>query len=301
MIGGIPFGRGPVAHLLRNRFYIGEVKYKDEVLRGEQKPILDRKLFDAVQAKLDQQRQATATARTNSEALLMGRILDDRGNRMTPTSKLKNGVRYRYYISNSLIQGQSCNIGSVPRVPAPLIEKLVIDAIRKRLKQTELSASIVRDHIARVEVGLNTLKIELAAPAEQLKARGKSRSIITISWAKPPSKVAREIIPPAKSSRLIDKRPIRSETRAKLVQAIAQGRLWVEELISGRVTSTQQIASREKCSLRQVNLTISLAFLSPTLVKAAVGGHLPRGVGISTIRNLPELWAAQHRSLGLQA
>ncbi|MFX8657067.1 recombinase family protein, partial [Acinetobacter baumannii] len=91
---GIPFGRGPVAHLLRNRFYIGEVKYKNEILRGEQKPIIDRKLFDAVQAKLDQQRQATAQARNNSEALLMGRIFDDRGNRMTPTSKLKKGVRY---------------------------------------------------------------------------------------------------------------------------------------------------------------------------------------------------------------
>lgn len=205
VIGGIPFGRGPVAHLLRNRFYIGEVKYRNEILRGEQKPILDRKLFDAVQAKLDQQRQATATDRNNSEALLTGIIFDDRGNRMTPTSKLKKGVRYRYYISNSLIQGQS------------------------------------------------------------------------------------------------HKRPIRSETRAKLVQAIAQGRHWVDELISGSVTSTQQIASREQCSPRQVNLIISLAFLSPTLVKAAVDGHLPRGIGISTIRDLPELWAAQHRSLGLQA
>lgn len=300
IIGGIPFGRGPVAHLLRNRFYIGEVKYKNEILRGEQKPIIDRKLFDAVQAKLDQQRQATAKARNNSEALLMGRIFDDRGNRMTPTSKLKKGVRYRYYISGNLLQGQPRNVGSVPRVPAPLIEKLVIDGIRKRLKQTELSSSIVRDHIARVEVGLKTLKVELSAHADQIKAKGRSRSAITIPWSKPPSKVAREIIPPAKSSQRMDKRPIRSETRAKLVQAIAQGRHWVDELISGSVTSTQQIASREQCSLRQVNLTISLAFLSPTLVKAAVDGQLPRGVGISTIRDLPELWAAQHRSLGLQ-
>jgi hypothetical protein len=235
----------------------------------------------------------------------MGRIFDDRGNRMTPTSKLKKGVRYRYYISSSLTQGLSGNVGSVPRVPALLIEKLVIDAIRKRLKQLELSASIIRNHIARVEVGLNTLKVELSANADQLKTKGKSRnaqsSVLIIPWSKPPSKVAREIIPPARSSRRVDKRPIRSETRAKLVQAIAQGRYWVEELISGSVTSTQQIAAREKCTLRQVNLIISLAFLSPTLVKAAVDGHLPRGVGISTIRDLPELWAAQHRSLGLQA
>ncbi len=306
VIGGIPFGRGPLSHLLRNRFYIGEVKYKNEILRGEQKPILDRKLFDAVQTKLDQQRQATATARSNSGAFLMGLIFDDGGNRMTPTSKIKKGVRYRYYISTALIQGESRKAGSAARVPAPLVEKLVIDAVQKRLKQSENDAAlVVRDHIARVEVGLKTLKIHLATKASERKTTQKSQrskpNILLVPWSKPSSKVAREIIPPARSSRRIDKRPIRSETRAKLVQAIAQGRCWVDELVSGSVTSTQQIASREQCSLRQVNLTISLAFLSPTLVKAAVDGHLPRGIGISNIRDLPYLWAAQHRSLGLQA
>ena len=52
-VGGIPFTRGPLAHLLRNRFYIGEVVFKDEILKGEQPAILDRDLFDAVQAKLE--------------------------------------------------------------------------------------------------------------------------------------------------------------------------------------------------------------------------------------------------------
>ena len=51
-VGGIPFTRGPLAHLLRNRFYIGEVAFKGEILKGEQPPILDRALFEAVQAKL---------------------------------------------------------------------------------------------------------------------------------------------------------------------------------------------------------------------------------------------------------
>src|ERR1700757_2514572 len=51
-VGGIPFARGALAHLLRNRFYIGEVKFKGEILPGEQPAILDRDLFDAVQAKL---------------------------------------------------------------------------------------------------------------------------------------------------------------------------------------------------------------------------------------------------------
>ena len=47
-VGGIPFGRGMLAHVLRNRFYIGEVVFKGEVLAGEQPAIVDRTLFDGV-------------------------------------------------------------------------------------------------------------------------------------------------------------------------------------------------------------------------------------------------------------
>ena len=50
--GGIPFERGTLFYLLRNRFYIGEVRYKGEILPGEQPPIMERALFDAVQQKL---------------------------------------------------------------------------------------------------------------------------------------------------------------------------------------------------------------------------------------------------------
>src|SRR5262249_8795420 len=50
--GGIRFGVGPLAHLLRNRFYIGEVVYRGAVHVGEQEPIVDRALCEAVQARL---------------------------------------------------------------------------------------------------------------------------------------------------------------------------------------------------------------------------------------------------------
>ena len=62
--------------------YIGEVPFKGEVLDGEQPRILDRDLFDAVQAKLSEQTTNHRTTRMNSAALLTGRIFDDRGNRM---------------------------------------------------------------------------------------------------------------------------------------------------------------------------------------------------------------------------
>jgi len=51
--------------------------------------------------------------------------------------------------------------------------------------------------------------------------------------------------------------------------------------------------------LRQVNMTISLAFLAPNLVSAAIGGCLPRGIGIERLRDAPAEWSRQHVMLGL--
>jgi hypothetical protein len=60
-----------------------------------------------------------------------------------------------------------------------------------------------------------------------------------------------------------------------------------------------QIAAREKCSIRQVNLTISLAFLAPELVKAAVEGRLSCGIGVNRLRDAPAEWSRQYAMLGL--
>ena len=142
-IGGIPFTRGPLAYLLRNRFYIGEVSYKGEILPGEQPAILDRKLFEAVQARLDQQRSNHTKARNASDALLMGRIFDDAGNRMTPTHAIKKGVRYRYYVSSALLQGEKSKAGRVSRVSAEQVERLVIDAVRQRLGAAGAGSKVI--------------------------------------------------------------------------------------------------------------------------------------------------------------
>src|SRR5438876_10229507 len=96
-----------------------------------------------------------------------------------------------------------------------------------------------------------------------------------------------------------DRRPIRAETRATLVASIARGRRWLDEIVAGTVTGVEQIAARDKCSIRQVNMTISLAFLAPDLVKAAVEGRLPRGIGVTRLRDAPAEWSRQYAMLGL--
>jgi site-specific DNA recombinase len=96
-----------------------------------------------------------------------------------------------------------------------------------------------------------------------------------------------------------DIRPEKFDRRARLVSAIAQGRQWLEDVVSSRVTTVAQLCTREKCSARHVNMSISLAFLAPNLVEAAVEGRLPRGIGIERLRDLPTDWSRQFEALGL--
>src|SRR5436309_12909649 len=58
-------------------------------------------------------------------------------------------------------------------------------------------------------------------------------------------------------------------------------------------------STRQTCSMRQVNMTMSLAFLAPGLVQAAVQGQLPRGIGVGRLRDAPPGWNEQCEMLGL--
>jgi hypothetical protein len=83
---------------------------------------------------------------------MAGRLFDDRGNRMSPTHANKRGVRYRYYVSHALLQNRKADAGSVTRVPAPEIETLVCDGVRRHLATTsgaELSAAFAERELTR--------------------------------------------------------------------------------------------------------------------------------------------------------
>jgi DNA invertase Pin-like site-specific DNA recombinase len=298
-VGGIPFTRGHLAYLLRNRFYIGEVVFKGEVLTGEQPPIVDRDLFEAVQAKLNEQLNNHKVSRTKSEALLMGLIYDDRGHRMTPSHARKRGTKYRYYISSALLQGQTRLAGTVSRIPAAEIEALVARSVRDHLGQpAEVEdKTLIDSHVVRVEVQPNQLVIEFAKSKSPGPYRKRS-NVIKVPWHKTSSTRRREVLVP-ESGTPQDARPIRSENRATLVASIARGRRWLDELIAHATADAESIAAREGCSLRQVNMTISLAFLAPDLVKAAIDGRLPHGMGVTRLRHLPSEWSRQRQMLGL--
>jgi DNA invertase Pin-like site-specific DNA recombinase len=308
--GGIPFGRGALYYLLGNHFYIGEVKYKNEILPGEQPPIMDRALFDAVRQKSLAQWSHRTVVRNKSDQLLTGLLFDDAGHRMVPTHATKAGVRYRYYVSTPCLHGEAktASAGSVSRVPAADIEETIVKFLKEHLaaKQDRSTTRAVlsgdRGALAQLIAGIVVHKDRLIVRFKSDHADQASDSpddqSLTIPWQKPPSKRSRRILLPNNASRS-DVRPEQFERRTRLVSAIARGRRWLDDVVSGRVTTVAELCAREKCSIRQINMTISLAFLAPNLVKAAVEGRLPRGIGIERLRDPPTEWSRQFEALGL--
>src|SRR5713101_1694091 len=140
--------------------------------------------------------------------------------------------------------------------------------------------------------------IHLARAKTPDRQRANGDSILNVRWCKTPSTRRREILLPAGiPPRHV--RPIRSESRALLVVSIARGRRWLDELLTDATANAESIAKRERCSVRKVNMTISLAFLAPDLVKAAIAGRLPHGMGVARLADLPAEWSRQHQMLGL--
>ncbi|MBG0793191.1 recombinase family protein [Methylocystis sp. H62] len=317
-IGGVFFTKGPLAHLLKNRMYLGELNHHGQSYPADHAPIIDRKTFEAVQARLAQNLVAHRRIRTPSHALLIGKIFDDRGNLMTPSDAVKSGVRYRYYVSRAITEGRKNEAGSIARVAAVEIDRVVCDALETAIKSESATVSKgfgqigvaipssagelndedsrmqIASHVTRLTIRNDAVEIELTEAGERAIGRGS----IVVPWRRRASRPRREIIVPPDSENG-DRRPIRSETRATLLQAITNGRAWLDDIVTGRAAGIETIAVREGRSKRSIAMIISLAFIAPDIVEAALSGRLPRGVGVRRLVDLPPDWSMQRRVLGL--
>src|ERR1700694_1973476 len=203
--GGVPFGRGALYYVLSNHFYIGELKYKSEILPGEQPPIMDRALFEAVRQKCLAPRSHRTIGRNKSDQLLAGLLFDDAGHSMIPTHATKAGVRYRYYASTPVLHGEAktASAGSVCRIPAADIEGVIVKSLQEHLAAnqgkattsaeslgdcdtlTQLVAGIVV-HSDRLIISLKSASADDASDSEDVRS-------LTIPWQKPPYRRSRQI------------------------------------------------------------------------------------------------------------
>jgi site-specific DNA recombinase len=165
---------------------------------------------------------------------------------------------------------------------------------RRSIKRSKIEQTTDRNSlVARIEVQRTQLVISLK-PGD----RYSDPEVFSVPWQKPPAKRFRRILLPHGTVRETI-RPERAERRARLVCAIARGRRWLDEIVTGSITGAEHLAKRERFTVRQVNRTLSLAFLAPQLVKAAVQGRLPRGFNIERLRDLNSARSRQFEALGL--
>src|SRR5215207_6068941 len=287
--GGKPFSRGHLYKILANPIYIGQLSHKGKSYDGQHPAIVEQATWDGAQARLASHAHRRSCRLLASAHLLMGRIKDDRGHAMTPTHAQKGSRRYRYYVSQAVLQGKP-EPGSIARVPAPEIEALVIGAMRSATRTNpELSdGDLILHHLHRVT--LHEGRIEIAI-------NGEDDAPINLPWSRQSAQRRREILVPEGTEP--DLRPMKVEDRSRILKAIARGRTWLQELLSGQVAGTEEIAVRERCSERSIRMTLSLAFLSPEVVQAIISGRLPRGIGMTGLAELPPSWDAQHAALGV--
>jgi DNA invertase Pin-like site-specific DNA recombinase len=134
VIGGKPFSRGALYLMLRNRGYRREIVHKGQSYPGEHEPIIDQPLWDAVQMQLaGNTAKRNAGTRTHQPSLLAGMLFDADGNRMTPSHAVKQGRRYRYYVSQQLITKDQTERSAGLRIPAEEVEQVVTSRLRQWL------------------------------------------------------------------------------------------------------------------------------------------------------------------------
>jgi site-specific DNA recombinase len=294
--GGIRFGVGALSHLLRNRFYIGEVNYKGKIHPGEQAPVVDRELFEAVQAKLAAGANARQLKLRASPSILAGRLFDERGNRMTPTHTNKRGARYRYYVSHPILQKRNNEAGTVNRVSASDIEATVLKAARSHLEERGsvpghdhlTDQDLVAHSVERVILMPQAIEIRFAT-LEQVEGAGEQTAVVVAAPWKPTGTPAVKGLLHTPAS----KTPMTAMERNALLTAVAKACAWIEDLAEGRVTSFADIAKREGKVERHIRLLAPLAFVSPAIIGDIIDGMAPL-TGITDLaKRIDFCWSRQ--------
>jgi site-specific DNA recombinase len=284
--GGIPFTYGPLAYFLKNRIYVGETGHKEKWFPGEHAAIVDRKIFDQVQQLLASQPAGRKASRTASEALLMGKLYDDRGNRMSPSFSVKNGVHYRFYVSSALLRSRKADVGSVGRVPAAEIESAVLAALQTHHQQQGQSdgapASI--GDVQRIVIARDHLLITTAGTADGDGTNQEFR----IAWSTKAKDAA---------AAMEDNGVPEVARNESLIQSIVRAHAWVDCLRDGTYESIEQVAEANRVHPKVVRQALRLAFLSPEVTSAILEGRQRTGLSLAQIPKLLALPWTEHRRL----
>ncbi|MFM5893516.1 MAG: recombinase family protein [Novosphingobium sp.] len=291
VLGGTPFGRGALFHLLRNRIYLGQIVHKDLVHQGEHQPIVDAKLFERVQQHLAANRvtRNAAAERRTERAMLAGRLFDASSEPMSPAhSRGNSGRLYRYYVSASIQQGARKN-GELHRVAASAIEQLTATTLERLLPGKTVS-TLQSAHLRPDAIDLvlpASLSREVAARIdgdEQIAQRG-DQCVITIPISLPPRGGRQSIMAG---------QPDAADHDTTLITALRKAHAMLDRDERGHpIVTAAPTSPYERRVMR-------LAFLAPDIQQAILAGSQPRSLNLEQLihQDLPIAWSRQRELLG---
>lgn len=332
-----PFGRGNLYHLLSSPIYIGKIRHRDDIHDGEHEPIVASDVFERVQKMLAEQ-AAKRRSRTNvaGSHLLTGMVFDETGSLLRAVHATKQGKRYCYYVSKQLVEARRKGTDGW-RLPAQELEALVerqlglVLSDRARLAEwigvwatpTELLGALDRADRLRAEYaaadarsrrsiirqlfkaiivapGLISLDVDRASIAHLLLERAPESiedgsAVFRIDYPillKRRGAEARIVLTNGPS---IDRLP-----DPALIELVRKANRYLAQLTDGTHRNLSDIAILNKAELSEVSRILPLAFLSPKLVEAILGGDQSvqlTAQRLSRIADLPLSWANQHAAL----
>jgi site-specific DNA recombinase len=313
--GSKPFARGALYLMLQNRIYRGEIVHKEQSHPGEHTPIIDQPLWDAVQAQLaSNAAERSSSARHRQPSLLAGLLFDGDGNRMTPSHAVKNGTRYRYYVSGSLITKDQTENPAALRIPAAEIEQLVSDRVHRWLldpgsidKSTAARAdpSIPHRRVARAtEIGKHWPELPVArkrAVLTTLIERIDVRVDRIDIRLRPPRLAALRYGPDTSPQGANDEEtellslpvrlrragreirmvmdgtdPFAAKPNARLVKLLLRARRFNAALTQGEGIAFAALAQREGVGRSYFTRLVRLSYLAPDITQAILDGRQPR-------------------------
>ena len=324
--GGNRFSRGQIYALLRNPVYLGKIRHKDLVWPGQHPAILDEYLWDRVQARLQsasgRRRAAGRGVATEPTSPHTGKFRDETGDRLTPTHTTRRGRRLRYYISNRLISGGRDPSGW--RLPAAALEAAAASVIAAHLREQARDHRIIDIEDMRASAAAAVSAVALAgridrdgvAAAAPLIASGNiSRGRLGITLDR---KALADVIGLSAGALQDDllalaapftarRRGVEMKIRAgelapvpdrTFCDALIRAHRWIADLRQG--ISLTEVARRSGHKESYIRTRAQLAFLSPDIQQAIIGGRQPLGLTLETIvrRQVPLAWSDQERMFG---
>lgn len=326
-IGGIPFRRGALYWLLSNRVYVGETVHKGTAYPGQHDAIVDRDLFDAVQAKLaDKSAIPVGTTHNAPVSLLSGMMRDGQGRPMSPCHTRNHGRRYSYYASNLNDDATA----PAQRLPAGELEANVRAAVVSWLRAGEhirnlgcgleaasleslfatcrgLASTIETGSIAEVRSHLKVLELRVEVSGKGIRATFDSSNVLAIAGLERgcPAVVALSISTSQTSyghePRLrlepTDAQSTRRDER--LVELLGRAFAARDELLA---MSESDVATMRVTRLRHLQRMARVSWLDPTVVRTVLSGTQPRHLSARVLwrmADFPLCWTQQREVLSI--